>query len=212
VRADDSGGTTASGGTPVSSGGSPTGGTPGSGGITIDAGTGGLPEAGSIRCANVSSNFPAFDRECANAESCVLVSHQKDCCGTISAMAINRDARPQFDVAEGTCRAQYPLCGCASQGVILDDGTLVNAIEQAVVECVEGRCASRFDGPTFSCGPKKCTSDQFCMQSTGGPAGSPTTYACAHDPACARSCASCSATGCTCNSAQGHTTITCQYP
>jgi hypothetical protein len=127
-------------------------------------------------------------------------------------MAVNREERARFDAAEAICDAQYPLCGCASSDIELDDGVVVRTASLAVVECASGNCRSRYAGETFACGTKTCTTAQYCIQQTGGPAGSPTTYGCVDDPNCAKSCAGCSYAGCACNSVQGHTVVSCAYP
>ena len=50
--------------------------------------------------------------------------------------------------------------------------------EQAVADCIEGRCQSRSSAATSACGDKKCSEAQYCEQFVGGPAGSEPSYTC----------------------------------
>lgn len=188
-----------------------TGGSSGAGGAAFDAGTAGAEagdtDGGGINCW--AGSFPVFDRGCTSAQNCVLVSHQTNRCGSSAMMAINQTEQTRFDGAEAICEAQYLSIptGCFSSEVTLDDGTTIGSASEAVADCVNSKCESRYNGATFPCGSKTCTAVQFCYQ---GPGGS----ACDEDASCVKSCAGCSSaySACACNSVEGHTVIICRAP
>ena len=152
--------------------GAASGGAPGSGGIaSSDAGSGTSDAGSGIACWGTTRSFPTFEKGCTNTESCVLVRHQTDCCGGELIMAINHAAVDAFDRAEKICDAQYPACGCAAQGVMAEDGTLVSFGSESLIvaTCDNGTCLSKYSGQTFTCGPKTCTALDYCsVLSTGG--------------------------------------------
>lgn len=125
-------------------------------------------------------DFENLDKTCDAAEDCQLVQHQIDCCGTLLVMGIAATAVPGFSAIEQYCAAQFPPCGCASQGLKLEDGTLVEFGSTAyAAKCVDNQCRSRSTATTFSCGAElTCTTTQYCSQFSGGPAGSEPSYGC----------------------------------
>jgi hypothetical protein len=174
------------------------------GGSSAEAGD---PDGGGINCW--AGSFPVFDRGCTGAESCVLVSHQTNRCGSSAMMAINQAEQARFNGAEGICETQFLSIptGCHSSEVTLDDGTTIGSASEAVADCVNNKCESRYNGTTFPCGSKTCTAVQICYQ---GPAGS----VCDEDANCVKSCAGCSSaySACACNRVEGHTVIICTAP
>jgi hypothetical protein len=128
---------------------------------------------------NCDTDLDALDRSCTSVGDCVLVQHQIDCCGTILIMGLTASEQTAFNALEQYCSAQFPLCGCAAQGMQLEDGSLIDFGSAAPqVECVDQRCRSRNGDATTSCGDKACTADQYCYQFVGGPAGSEPSYSC----------------------------------
>jgi hypothetical protein len=125
-------------------------GTGGGAGVS-EAGTGGPngavdTDGGRVNCW--AGIFPVFDRACTGAESCVLVSHQTNRCGSAAMMAINQAEHARFNGAEAICEAQYLSIptGCYSSEVTLDDGTALGLTGEAVADCVNGKCESRSKG------------------------------------------------------------------
>jgi hypothetical protein len=219
-----SGGLTGSGARPV--GGSPgsTGGitSSDSGVITTDGGVvssdsgvitsdGGV--ASGVLCTGPDPVFPTFQKGCTTDANCVRVSHTTSCCGSELVMGINHAELARFQAAESICDAQYPGCGCASQGANAEDGTLVpwGSENLIVVSCDNGVCLSHYSGKTFPCGTATCTDLQFCSSFTGGPAGSPTTYSCNFLGGCS-SCSCVASTGCVCTQDQGFIKVSCAAP
>jgi hypothetical protein len=187
------------------------GGTGGSAGVS-GANTGGSSGAGGTDGGGINcwtGSFPVFDRGCTSAQSCVLVSHQSNRCGSSAMMAISQTEQARFDRAEATCEAQYLSMptGCYSSQVTLDDGTTIGSASEAIADCVDSKCESRYKGATFPCGSETCTAVQFCYQDPAG-------FACVEDAGCVKSCAGCSSaySACTCNSVEGHTVIICGPP
>src|SRR4030095_16730905 len=118
-----------------------------------------------------------------------------------------------FDAAEAICDSQYPACGCASQGVDVEDGTFLDwsQQDQVVSSCDSGSCVAHYTGETFACGDRLCTTEQVCYITMGGPAGSGSSDSCS----VSRGCTDCScivSIGCTGGVAGGHVTVTCAAP
>lgn len=89
---------------------------------------------GEIMCA--LDQFPKFDKQCAVPEDCAAVLHQVDCCGSLVALGFNKGELPEFEAAEAFCAIE-PICDCAPQPTVSEDG---EAGEQFVPACVEGVC------------------------------------------------------------------------
>lgn len=194
---------------------------PDSGVITADGGVvtsdSGVisPDGGAvgIRCNGSNPTFPTFEKGCTNDASCVLVRHTTSCCGSQLFMGINHAELTRFQAAESICDAQYPGCGCASQGANAEDGTLVpwGSENLIAVSCMNGACQSHYTGKTFPCGTATCTDQQYCSTFTGGPAGSPTSYNCAFLGGCS-SCSCIGNPGCVCSQDQGFIKVSCAAP
>jgi hypothetical protein len=196
-----------SGGSIGGSGGS-IGGSGGSiGGSGGSAGSGG---SGGVQCP---STFPEFEDTCATADDCVLVDHTTSCCGSVLRMSINRDAQSAFDAAEAICSSQYPACGCAAMGLDVEDGTLIDWSQHDAVisSCDAGSCVAHYTGETFACGDKRCTTEQICWITMGGPSGSGSSAMCNFSGGCT-DCSCVGSIGCTCVADGGHVTVTCAAP
>jgi hypothetical protein len=156
--------------------------------------------------------FPEFDRTCTTDDDCVAVAHQTSCCGSELVIGVRATEQAAFDAAEATCKQQYPACGCAAQGIDIEDGTQVpfSSRDQVHASCDAGACSAHYSGTSFGCGTRRCTEQQYCVQSSGGPAGTPTSYACS--PTACTDCSCITMTGCTCSQTDGHLTFTCAYP
>ena len=158
------------------------------------------------------ADFDALDRSCKSANDCRLVEHQTDCCGTVLIMGLHSAAEPGFAALEQYCAAQFPLCGCAARGMMLEDGSLIDfGSTAAVADCVDGRCQSRNSAPTTACGPDACTEPHYCQEVTGGPAGSEPSYGCMPLGEC-RDCACLNLIGCQCSEANGVIKVFCAAP
>jgi hypothetical protein len=210
--ASTSGGVTGSGGARASGGvgGSLGDGGPGGTGAASGGGGGATPKL----CVGAGASFPSFVKACDSVTNCALVQHQTDCCGGALIMAINHGEVARFDAAEKICEAEYPACGCASQGVKAEDGTMVPWDKQSsiVAQCVNSTCQSKYGGKTFACGPLTCTDLDYCSVTTGGAAGSAPTYGCVPMGTCT-SCACLPNSGaCICRVAAIGSTVTCQVP
>jgi hypothetical protein len=215
------------GGEPASGGASTSGGVTGSGGAQASGGVGGSlgdggpggasgggGGAGSKLCFGAGASFPSFVKGCASVTNCVLVQHQIDCCGGALIMAINHGEVARFGDAEKICEAEYPACGCASQGVKAEDGTMVPWGKQSsiVAQCVNSTCQSAYGGKTFACGALTCTDLDYCSVTMGGAAGTAPTYRCVPMGTCT-SCACLPNSGaCTCSVATVGSTVTCRVP
>jgi hypothetical protein len=215
------GGASGTGASPAAGGSPSRGGSPATGGFPNDSGTsrdsGGMSsDAGTVRCTGANPSFPAFEKSCSTVADCSLVRHMTSCCGSQLYMAINHEDLARFQTAEGVCDAQYPACGCASQGPEAEDGTRVpwGSENLFVASCDNEICRSHYAGKTFACGPKTCTDQQLCNEFSGGPAGSPTSYDCNPLSTC-KSCACMdpnTSAGCRCSESQGFMTISCAAP
>jgi hypothetical protein len=204
--ASTSGGVTGSGGAQASGG---VGGSLGGGGPGGTGGTGG-GGGGPKLCVGAGASFPSFVKGCESVTNCALVQHQTDCCGGALIMAINHGEIAGFGDAEKICEAEYPACGCASQGVKAEDGTMVPWDKQSsiVAQCVNTTCQSKYGGKTFACGPLTCTDLDYCSVTMGGA----TTYSCVPMGTCT-SCACLPNSGtCICRVALVGSTVTCQVP
>ena len=158
------------------------------------------------------ADFDALDRSCSSADDCVLVQHQVDCCGTILIMGLPSSEQPSFTALEQYCAAQFPPCGCAAQGMMLEDGSLIDfGATTAVADCIEGRCQSRNSATTSACGAQKCTEAQYCEQFVGGPAGSEPSYTCRPLGDC-QDCACLNVIGCQCSETDGAIKVFCAAP
>ena len=190
----------------------------GSGGSSSDSGVASDGDAmssdgGDVRCWGPNQTFPMFEKSCTADANCVLVSHTTSCCGSALFMGINHDELTRFQSAESICDAQYPGCGCASQGANAEDGTLVpwGTESMIVVSCNNGLCQSHYGGKTFPCGTATCTDQEYCTMFSGGPAGSGTSYNCTFLGGCP-SCSCVGNTGCQCSDNQGFITVSCAAP
>jgi hypothetical protein len=174
-----------------------------------DAGSAGEP---AIACMGSMQYFPEFDRTCRADEDCVEVIHQTSCCGAERAFGINASDLAAFNAAETTCDEQYPACGCASFGIDVEDGTRIDFSSRAEIAagCDAGTCKAHYTGVSFACGTLRCTETQYCVESSGGPAGTPTSYSCT--PTGCTDCTCTAMPDCTCSEADGHLTFTCEYP
>ncbi|MBW2453075.1 MAG: hypothetical protein JRI68_01115 [Deltaproteobacteria bacterium] len=107
-------------------GGGGTGGTGGAGGSTGGTGggtggTGGTSSGGGSGGGTLSWQ-DCFDDDgqtvqwalnlCDNADTCTMVEHQIDCCGTIMFVGVTEDALADFEACEAAWRATLPLCDC----------------------------------------------------------------------------------------------------
>jgi hypothetical protein len=191
-------------GTGGSVGGNPSGGASG--------GSGGSAGQGSIQCTGTMQYFPEFDRSCLKAEDCVAVAHQTNCCGARLVTGISASEQAAFEAAEAICDQQYPACGCAAFGTDVEDGTRVDFAwkDQVKVVCDAGSCKAQYSGTSFACGTARCTEQQYCIQTSGGPAGTQTSYSC--NPTACTDCSCIIQAGCTCSKVDGHLTVVCLRP
>ncbi|MBN2193765.1 MAG: hypothetical protein JW751_13195 [Polyangiaceae bacterium] len=115
-----------------------------------------------------------------DASDCVLVHHTVDCCGTQWVMALSADEAESFAVAEAICEAQYPLCGCAPQGVPVDNGPMVifGSEDAIVARCNDGQCQSMIVSPTVECGNDVCEPGQYCSTQVPGSGGNGPVSSC----------------------------------
>lgn len=106
-------------------------------------GSGGSGGGGDTVACNASpQTWPAFERGCTDTPSCVIAKHMIDCCGTILATGINHAELARFNADEAACESQYPGCGCASQGTLVDTGATVMDPTTIQVECRSGTCTT----------------------------------------------------------------------
>jgi len=77
--------------------------------------------------------FPVFDRSCAHDNECVLVEHERDCCGSILWMGIPTRLEAAFDEAEAECRASYPECHCDPTYAVEEPGYDVDADDADII-------------------------------------------------------------------------------
>lgn len=82
------------------------------------------------------------DKHCSAKADCVGLFHQIDACGTLLAVAVNRESRESFDYAERGCRQRFPLTRCAPQPMRAEDGQSSPDQGRIVTECLEGRCTT----------------------------------------------------------------------
>jgi len=212
----DQGGRSAGGQSSGGDGASLGGSTGGAGATSSSSGRGGGGEAGAgdnaISCVGQMAHFPEFDRSCSAASDCSLVAHTTSCCGARLAMAIAASGTPAFNSAEAICDAQYPACGCAAQGVQVEDGTQVGWSWQTEVKasCDDGSCKAHYTGTTFSCGANTCTDKQYCSMSSGGPAGTVPSANCVQTTCTDCACLKVDSATCSCSVTNGHLVVSCQ--
>ncbi len=207
------GGGAAAAGKGGSSAGGASGGSGGEGGSSGEGASGQAGSAGepAIECTGTTKYFPEFDRGCATDDDCVVVAHQTSCCGDELATGISASEQAAFAAAEAICEQQYPACGCAAQGVAVEDGTQLDFSRRSevVATCDAGTCQAHYSGASFACGTRRCTEEQYCVQSSGGPAGTPTSYSCS--PTACTDCSCITMPDCTCTDDDGQLTFTCQH-
>jgi hypothetical protein len=127
-------------------------------------------------------------------------------------MGLNASEQAAFNALEPYCAAQFPLCGCAAQGMELEDGSVIEFGSTAArVECVDQRCRSRNGDATMPCGDKACTADQYCSQFVGGPAGSEPSYSCLPLGDC-QDCECLNVIGCQCSGTASAIKVFCAAP
>jgi hypothetical protein len=73
---------------------------------------------------------------------CALVFHTTDCCGTNVVWGIAASEVPAFDEVEAVCDAEYPLCDCAPQPTMAEDGNASEDPSVFAVACQMGSCTS----------------------------------------------------------------------
>ncbi|MFT6400620.1 MAG: hypothetical protein ACJAYU_005398 [Bradymonadia bacterium] len=88
----------------------------------------------------IPTTFPGFDSSCEVYDDCVAIAHQTDCCGNQHMVGVNRDYAEPFGIAESSCRATYPLCGCPAGPASTDAGTFALTPEVVEAQCREGVC------------------------------------------------------------------------
>jgi hypothetical protein len=185
---------------------------PATGGAGGQGGEAGSAGGRAVECTGSAPYFPDFDRNCANDDECVAVIHQTNCCGSESAFGIRASEVSSFNAAESTCKQQYPACGCASFGIDVEDGTRIDfaSRNEIAAACDAGVCKAHYSGMSFACGNIRCIEQQYCVQSSGGPAGTPTSFTC--NPSACTDCSCLTAMpDCTCSDSGGQLTLTCQH-
>jgi hypothetical protein len=171
--------------------------------------TGGTSNLDQPDCA---TDYDALDASCEVAQDCALVERQVDCCGTIRILGLPRSQRAAFSALEQYCAARFPLCGCAAQATLLDDGTVLDqASSAAVADCIEGRCRSRESAVSAACGTTHCSQAQYCEEFVGGPAGSEPSYSCKPLGDC-KACSCLNVIGCQCTESGGAIKVFCAAP
>jgi hypothetical protein len=151
------------------------------GGANVDAG----PACG--------ANFPSFARGCVASSDCRVVTHQRDCCGSLAALAIRSEEQARFQSAEALCVRSSPVCDCLAQPTRAEDGTSEGGGADVRAVCVDRQCTSTFSAPsTGACTPggNSCGLGYSCCYPCGIP---DCAYACeptcaAGTPACANGC------------------------
>ena len=125
----------------------------------------------------------------------------------------HRNAQAAFDAAESVCDSQYPACGCAAMGLDVEDGTLIEWSQHDAVlsSCDQGSCIAHYSGETFACADKRCTTEQICWITMGGPSGSGSSAMCNFAGGCS-DCSCVGSVGCACSVDGGHVTVTCAAP
>lgn len=99
--------------------------------------------ASAVQCASTArAPFPHFAKRCTTERDCAIGTHQIDCCGSTAAIGISSFERRRFEMAEGTCRTQYPACGCPAQPTIAEDGQFVLDPARLVVQCINTFCTT----------------------------------------------------------------------
>lgn len=88
-----------------------------------------------VMCTGSNPTFPTFNQSCTTTADCVAGVRQQNCCGTRVAIGINNSELGRFDRAAGICASQFPGCGCADQGIEVDDGTFVPNESNVGVSC-----------------------------------------------------------------------------
>ncbi len=105
-----------------------------------------------------------WQNACAVDGDCALALHQVNCCGTFHAWGVTADVLPAFAEAETACEASYPLCGCASQPTLAQDGNTGSSLEDLAVACQQGACHSYVVGATPRCHDgNDCPNGEMCL-------------------------------------------------
>jgi hypothetical protein len=90
--------------------------------------------------------FPDFDRSCTTEADCFVAMHLTDCCGSQRAMGISTSETDRFSAAEAACASMYPACGCFSDAITADDGSMGSSStgDAPTLACDSGICATSF--------------------------------------------------------------------
>jgi hypothetical protein len=168
--------------------------------------------ASRVQCgAGATPKFPTFNKYCTTAQDCALVTHLTDCCGDTLVTAISAQLVAEFNMAEATCDAQYPACGCFSDMVTVEDGSKFrggSGSQPVVAVCELNVCRAKSTQPTFACGDKAClVSGNYCQSYTPADAG--TTYACVFTGTAVTCGGFAISAGCTCSMDGGGVFDTC---
>lgn len=112
------------------------------------------PDAGGssyhLQCNSTDSEFPPFSKSCESDEDCVLLGHQIDCCGSFTMIGVSVSDQEKFEAAESQCSSSFPMCECAQQPTIAEDGLRANDIGAFAVVCNTNQCSSTIDPEAIS--------------------------------------------------------------
>lgn len=84
-----------------------------------------------------------YDRSCRSVADCAMATHERDCCGAIIVLGINKRETDRFITDTGICHNGGPACDCLAAGPIAEDGVTAPSSQVVVVDCVLGVCRTR---------------------------------------------------------------------
>jgi hypothetical protein len=104
----------------------------------------------SLHCDSTGGAFPFFNKSCRDPGDCLLRAHQLDCCGSYMMIGVAASDRDLFESAEAQCSSSFPICECAQQPTVAEDGRRANDTGAFAAGCESGRCLSTVDPARIS--------------------------------------------------------------
>ena len=83
-----------------------------------------------------------FDRRCSLEADCAVLHHQVDCCGSEVVLGLSAQGLAAAQQQERACVVAGPLCRCAAQETVAEDGKTFPNAASLKVRCTAGRCES----------------------------------------------------------------------
>ena len=126
-------------------------------------------------CFGGDGALSASYKKCGSTADCVVVSYQKDCCGSTHAAGVNLANKATVEKCASDRAASLPKCGCPTGPPVADDGTIdtgFSGVTPSVTCNASNQCETSFKGEV--CGTTTCKPGQTCC--SGIPLPTPTCF------------------------------------